>query len=751
MARPTESLNLFGSDATAAATRLACLFVLRVFRGLRLPVRDDMPFAHIAHTLWPAFHQDHRLLKAALGKLKADEAEDDMLLEWADADEVDAAPPVEPLSRGLAKALGAALVNDATSCRRLFDSSQRRLQSASGGDESLAANIGRLREMLGLSELETRLLTVCAAFDISGMDTSLFTCIRSGTRIVGALAKGLDWADEHEVRALLKQTGALHRSGLLNARPADWPDLEEALKLSRQGAMLLRSHFAGAHQMAAAVLKPLAEARQSEPLAWPHLEDRTSLIIAMLKRATRDRLAGINLLLYGAPGTGKTEYAKALVRDLGFTGYGVDDTDDDGAARSRAERLSSLMLTQAFAPPGQSVLVLDEAEDIFTDDYGHSLARLFGASTPRGGKSWMNHLLEDNRAPVIWIANQIGHMDPAYLRRFTYCLEFPRSPRPVRRAVARAHLSTLGCSAELVEEVVANDSVTPAMLASAAQFARLASAGSGAAPDDAIRHALADNLKAMGQDKPWTLPERGTRFDFRYLHVQGPASPQAVLQALARQGRGTLLLDGPPGTGKTQFAAEIAQQLGRELVCRTAADINSMWYGESERNVARLFAESDPASEVLFLDEAETLLGARDGAGHRADTAVTAEFLRRIEAYAGIFVCATNHRAAFDAALMRRFHFRLQFQPLDADQRLGLLCESALGWNPAGAAPQPLVDDAAMCRLARLDRLTPGDFANAGRRIRALGLPATIDAWLDELQAEHDAKPDGHRATMGFL
>lgn len=64
-----------------------------------------------------------------------------------------------------------------------------------------------------------------------------------------------------------------------------------------------------------------------------------------------------------------------------------------------------------------------------------------------------------------------------------------------------------------------------------------------------------------------------------------------------------------PGTGKTQFAAALARDLGRRLAVRTASDIHSKWYGQSEANVAQMFHACDPRSEMLLLDEAEVLLG----------------------------------------------------------------------------------------------------------------------------------------------
>ncbi len=362
----------------------------------------------------------------------------------------------------------------------------------------------------------------------------------------------------------------------------------------------------------------------------------------------------------------------------------------------------------------------------------------------------MNSLLEGTRVPVIWISNRIGHIDPAYLRRFSYCLEFTATPRGVRRNIARAYLEPVGCTSAAIDTLANSEHVSPALLSTAAQVINL-SGEQGHRADQVARNVLGDHLKAMGHELPAHVPARATRFDLAYLNVKGNVTPTAVLAALQRTGQGTMLLGGPPGTGKTQLAAEIAQRLGRELVYKTAADINSMWYGESERNVAQMFTDCDAANEVLFLDEADTLLGARESAGQRADKAVTAEFLRRVEAFEGIFVCATNHSAEFDAAMMRRFMFRLNFLPLNLNQRLRLFQECALGWDASSGAPPTELCANLVMRLGKLDQLTPGDFANVVKRIRSLQLRMSPDGWLDELHAECDAKPTSAQAKIGFI
>ena len=237
-----------------------------------------------------------------------------------------------------------------------------------------------------------------------------------------------------------------------------------------------------------------------------------------------------------------------------------------------------------------------------------------------------------------------------------------------------------------------------------------------------------------------------TRFDEKYLQIAGRFSATRIVEAIARRGSGTVLMSGPPGTGKTRLATHIANRLERELLYYTASDINTKWFGESERNVAALFAACDVERQVIFLDEAETVLGAREQAMHRGTEAVTAEFLRQLEHFSGVFLCATNHADSFDSALVRRFTFRLQFRPLGAEQREMMLRELA-AWPGDRQLPS-----ACLRQLAQLEGLTPGDFANVAKRFSLLGHAATADDWLFELTDEWKAKP-GHAPgrPVGFV
>lgn len=609
-------------------------------------------------------------------------------------------------------------------------------------------NLALLGEILSLSEGEVSLLRLATALSLGSIDRSFFAFVPAGARLRKAIESICGVGPVHANR-MLGAEGALKASGLLQALAGERPayDLEDLLALTPLGDRLLGVPYDSAADMAKAVLTPIPDAASDRRLEWPHLAPSGKLLAAALKRALEDRSKGVNVLLYGAPGTGKTAFARQLIDQVSGAGFAIANCNDQGGEAKRSDRLASLRLSQCFAGHHQhSILLLDEAEDVFQSDYQSPLSRVFGGV--KESKAWVNNLLETNPHPVIWISNQVDHLDPAYLRRFTFCLEFPQTPYSLRHKIAQSVLEHLGCNTETIEAIAQDERPTPALLSAAAQFAEMARE-SGLSPDRAVLTHLEEHAKAQGLPAPAMLARRTQRFDPRYLNLAGNVTPEGLIQALQRDYCAAIALSGPPGTGKTQFAAEIAQRLDRRLLVRTASDIRSMWYGESEAKVARMFRSCDPKSEVLFLDEADVLLGSREQSTFHVDRSVTSEFLRWLETFEGTFICATNHPKDLDPALMRRFIFRLQFQPLTLAQRLELFAEQALGWLPEAGTPMPPIDTGTTQRLAQLDQLTAGDYANAGRRVRRLGL--SINEWLDELEAEHVAKGIQTRCQMGFV
>ncbi|MEM3692441.1 MAG: AAA family ATPase [Candidatus Bathyarchaeia archaeon] len=145
-----------------------------------------------------------------------------------------------------------------------------------------------------------------------------------------------------------------------------------------------------------------------------------------------------------------------------------------------------------------------------------------------------------------------------------------------------------------------------------------------------------------------------------------------------------ILFFGPPGCGKTMLAAAVATEIDAAFFCVDAASIMSKWLGESEQNVAALFAEARHISDggkpaVIFLDEVDSLAGLRSYEVG-GEVRVRNQFLKEMDgvleksrkSYVYI-IGATNKPWALDEPFIRRFQKRIYVPLPDEEGRLELL------------------------------------------------------------------------------
>ncbi len=174
---------------------------------------------------------------------------------------------------------------------------------------------------------------------------------------------------------------------------------------------------------------------------FAHLAD-LDLMQRYLADAAKRRRKGVNLLLYGAPGTGKTEFVRALAPVLKLDLYEVPNENASGDPISGNRRFSAYTICQnLLANRRKQLLLFDEVEDVFgaSDSRFGSMFAMFGARRMRDPdelkKSWVNETLESNPVPAIWVCNSIDAIDPAFLRRFDLVVEFRTPGRNVRRRI----------------------------------------------------------------------------------------------------------------------------------------------------------------------------------------------------------------------------------------------------------------------------------------------------------------------------
>jgi SpoVK/Ycf46/Vps4 family AAA+-type ATPase len=168
---------------------------------------------------------------------------------------------------------------------------------------------------------------------------------------------------------------------------------------------------------------------------------------------------------------------------------------------------------------------------------------------------------------------------------------------------------------------------------------------------------------------------------------------------------------GPPGTGKTICAEAIAHALGMKLLVVDYAEVESMWMGETPKNIAGVFRAAAEQSAVLFFDEADAIATRRSavsGLGHDRESNLTVNvLLRELDGFNGVVIFATNLAAHFDPAFERRIRTHVRFVMPGAEERERI-------WQvQIHPRKTPLARDVNFRALAQKYETSGGDIKNA--------------------------------------
>jgi len=166
---------------------------------------------------------------------------------------------------------------------------------------------------------------------------------------------------------------------------------------------------------------------------------------------------------------------------------------------------------------------------------------------------------------------------------------------------------------------------------------------------------------------------------------------------------------GPSGTGKTLTAEIIAGELGLDLYRIDLSQLVSKYIGETEQNLAKVFAAAEASPVVLFFDEADALLGKRSEVRDSHDRYANIEvayLLQRLERYDGVVLLATNLAGNMDTAFARRIHVTVEFTLPDRNERRRI-------WERCLPATAPMAKDVDLDKLAEFVDIPGGAISNA--------------------------------------
>ena len=604
----------------------------------------------------------------------------------------------------------------------------------------LANNIARLSQLVGLSEADCRILEFAVLInnDRTLDDAADWLGPLSSNKVLHALSVLLD-LPEQDVRASLSGTSILTRSGLVC--------------MSRNGACSLRGklellsddfadHILSSDTDPVSLLRGMVTPASAAELGmsdFEHIAASLDVLRPYLQRAVASGRKGVNVYVYGNPGTGKSQLAKTLAKEMGCELFEVASEDAEGDPVSGKQRLRAFRAAQSFFSQRQAVVVFDEAEDVFNDGGGF----LGQKSTAQTNKAWINRMLEDNAVPALWLSNSIEGLDPAFVRRFDMVLALPVPPKEQRlRIIEQTCSDVLDAPSQAL--MAESESLAPAVVTRAASVVRSIRDDIGlVSASNAMVLLINSTLQAQGHspilrsNASW-LPEV-----YDPAFIQADVDLAQVASGLVQSRSGRLCLYGPPGTGKTAYGRWLAAQMGVPLLVKRASELMSKYVGDNEKNIARAFRQAEQDGSLLMIDEVDSFLQDRRGAQRGWEVSQVNEMLTQMESYAGVFIASTNLMAGLDPAALRRFDLKVKFDFMAPDQARALLrrCCTQMALD----TPQP----EQLARLARLHKLTPGDFATVLRQ-RQFRTITTTHALIAALEAECAVK-EGAAASIGFL
>lgn len=458
---------------------------------------------------------------------------------------------------------------------------------------------------------------------------------------------------------------------------------------------------------------------------YPHFSKEIKRTEDIIGKSLEADTRGINVMFWGIPGTGKTELALAMAKKNGWKLKIIGDVSDtDGQEKSRAQRLTSLKIAmKLYAKEKDVVLLFDEMEDLFKHDANATFSKAF-----------INRIIETTPIPIIWTTNALMVMGSAVLRRMVYNIGFEVPPVSARKLIWENYTKKYGV--ELDEQTIddlanAFDTV-PALINNAVRISSLAGL-----EKTEIREVLTslDRLMNYGEERKFEFSTmKETPYDASCANTD--INLEELTERLMRAKPAfTMCLYGAPGTGKSEYGRYLAKRLGKKVLFKRASDLQSMWVGQTEKNIARAFKEASEEEKVLIIDEGDSFLQDRTRARASWEVSQVNEMLSQMEVHDQPFIITTNLMDNLDPASLRRFTFKMKFDFMKPEQARRLF-KSYFGVE----APE---------RINRNEIITPGDYAAVRKKVEILGITDAEEIYK-MIEEETNLKPQRPGNPLGF-
>ncbi len=485
---------------------------------------------------------------------------------------------------------------------------------------------------------------------------------------------------------------------------------------------------------------------------FEHLGDDLAFVIDLVKKAVERGDKGINILIYGPPGGGKTELSKALAEHIGLKLYSVGeeentkkvrtpiyDSDGDYVGTSTSEqrpdrtskqRLAQLMRAQALLKGSKDAFILfDEMEDLL----------IKGTDTDKkadtDSKIQVNRLLENNEVVTIWVGNDTDQFHDAVRDRFTFSLYVDYPPTLVRKKMWQTQLALkdVTLADTDIAELARKYDATPRQIAKAVQAADITGKGM-----EAIEISLPSSSKVSYQSREAVSGgNRLTKYFDTGLLNGGEDNAPAVVDGLIGRGNTresfSLLVNGQKGVG----AGSTLRYMGESMTMNTIEVSMKLLsqptqFSTPEDNVRSAFNIAADGRQFLVIRDLEALVpDPKSGSANWHDNSLVETFID----------CALGHKIPFAATAD---------STIEIPDRVTRVFSDKLGLGPLTAAQRNdafeiYFEQEAPEALAQMDGLVVADFANVQKLLKRVNdnSPEAITALLKKEQEYRGTRNKG--------
>jgi SpoVK/Ycf46/Vps4 family AAA+-type ATPase len=293
---------------------------------------------------------------------------------------------------------------------------------------------------------------------------------------------------------------------------------------------------------------------------FPHMKDQIDRILLIVKGAIEQNEKGINILLYGPPGSGKTALAAAIAQELELAMYtvGEDNPDDEGYNGSNTAKYRISKLQQAH-----TMLKSSKSSIVFFDEIEDSLNK--GTDSDKKAdvfsKILLNRLLEKNPVVTIWAGNDLNKFHESVRQRFSYSLEVTHPPTLMREKIwlTQMKLNHVELSDQDVRQLARDFVAPPRMVAQSLKLARL----TGQSDIDSIVDVIKQSSLISYEDEDALSVQSGlSRFYSRDLLSDSIRTDVLnYMESKGHSSKDSIFIHSKKGAGITALSEDIAESL----------------------------------------------------------------------------------------------------------------------------------------------------------------------------------------------